>query len=77
MTWRKQLLDQAAHLAWGMAAGLVPAVYGAPLWACAVAGVVVALPRELVDQWPVNSWRDTLADTAFFVAGGALAATIV
>jgi hypothetical protein len=56
--WRK-LLDQPMHL--------LAVLTGA------LSGLLLALPREFVDQWPIDHWSDTLLDLAFFVLGGALA----
>jgi len=52
--------QRAAFGGWQLAAGV-----GAALW---ITGV-----RELVDQWPIESVGDMLVDSAFTVAGGALA----
>jgi hypothetical protein len=39
----------------------------------AIVGLVIALPRELVDQWPIERPWDTVLDLSFFMIGGALA----
>jgi len=69
--WRK-ILDQVLHFLWAFIA-LIPVlaidshVIGAMLTA-----VLFALPRELVDQWPIDDWRDTILDLAVFALGGAI-----
>ena len=73
---RKQLIDQSLHLAWSILA-LSPLLYfGATWWAGALAGFLIGAPRELVDQWPVGHWKDTILDLAFFSLGGAIATLI-
>ncbi len=50
---------------------------GAPAWAPYAGfgvGVVVFLPREIIDQWPIERPSDTLLDLFFFGVGGALGA---
>jgi hypothetical protein len=74
--WRKQVIDQTLHFAWGLLIALPLAYYSAPLWVCVTAPIIAMLPREVVDQWPVNSWNDTLVDLAFFGASGFLAKLI-
>lgn len=74
-----EILDQTLHMAWAF----VPIVLfwlilNRPKWGWravvggAVVGLVIALPRELVDQWPINRPWDTVMDLSFFVIGGSL-----
>jgi hypothetical protein len=56
---------------------LALALPGAPAWAPYAAfgaGVLVFLPREVIDQWPIERPLDTLLDLFFFGVGGALGA---
>jgi hypothetical protein len=73
--WRK-VGEQIAHAAWG--AGIVLMVrlmfpvgwWSVPWWFGFGLPVLAVLPRELVDQWPINKWGDTVIDLAFFGMGG-------
>jgi len=42
----------------------------------ALVGLLVALPRELVDQWPIERPWDTVLDLSFFMIGGACAGVL-
>lgn len=77
-TWLDKLLhnavEQPGHAAWGF----VPiAIYltldGHPIVGGACAAAAAALPREIIDQWPISRWWDTALDLAFFALGGATA----
>lgn len=74
-----EIADQLLHAAWGF--GVIAvfwAVSGRPrmgpmaLLGGAVAAIGMALPRELVDQWPINRWWDTVLDLCLFGIGGML-----
>ena len=69
-----EALEQALHALWAFA---TLAALAAP-WSArargALSGLILALPRELVDQWPIERPLDTMLDLAFFMLGGALAA---
>jgi hypothetical protein len=68
--WRK-ILDQPLHFLWAFIA-LTPVVFWeASLPACILSALLLALPREIIDQWPVDDWGDTLLDLLFFALGGA------
>lgn len=73
----KQIIDQALHFAWGVLLAAPVAWYGAPIWLCAAVPLLTAIPREFVDQWPVNSWADTVADMAAMAAGGAVIGWVI
>jgi hypothetical protein len=73
--WRKRL-DQLFHFLWAFFALLPVAVMGFTVFACILSSLILALPREIVDQWPINDWRDTLLDLAFFALGGAVVGVI-
>jgi len=67
--WRK-ILDQPLHFLWAFIALTPVLTLGNPVIAGALSGILIALPREVIDQWPINDWRDTLLDLAFFALGG-------
>lgn len=67
--WRKRL-DQILHFLWAFIA-LLPIVIAGPVWwAGGLSGFLIDLPRELVDQWPIDDWFDTILDISFFTIGG-------
>ena len=68
----RKILDQAMHFTWALAALLPVLIIGGFLGG-ALSGLLLALPRELVDQWPVGDWKDTILDLSFFALGGAIA----
>jgi hypothetical protein len=70
----RSFAEQPGHAAWGF----VPVaicfwLWGHPMLAGALAGLALALPRELIDQRPINRIWDTVLDLVFFAGGGALA----
>lgn len=69
--WRGAV-DQVGHMVW--AASVVSAAMLIPVDGLngAVAGALLCLPRELVDQWPIERVWDTVLDCSAFVLGGAL-----
>lgn len=76
----KDILEALLHLAWGFApvaifwgASLARRYGPMALLAGFCGAVAAALPRELVDQWPIDRWWDTLIDLAMFGLGGMLA----
>ena len=73
--WRK-ILDQPLHLLWAFIALTPIAVWGATVPACVLSALLLALPREFIDQWPIDHWDDTLLDLIFFALGGALVGMI-
>ena len=73
--WRK-FLDQPLHLLWAFIALIPVMVMGPTVFAGGLSGLLLCLPREFVDQWPIDHWDDTLLDIAFFVLGGILAGII-
>lgn len=76
----EEILDQVLHVLWGF----LPLVI---FWAASKArrygpmallggfcgAVAFALPRELVDQWPIDRVGDMILDTFMFGLGGLLA----
>jgi len=73
--WRK-FLDQPLHFLWAFIALIPVMVWGPTVVAGICSAVLLALPREFVDQWPIDHWSDTLLDLAFFALGGAVAGAI-
>lgn len=73
--WRKRL-DQVMHFLWAFLALLPVVVMGPTVIACVISALIIALPREFVDQWPIDDWGDTLLDLAFFALGGAVVGII-
>jgi len=76
----KDIGEALLHMVWGFAP--IAIFWGAAkvrrygpmaLLAGACGAVALALPRELVDQWPIDRWWDTLIDLAMFGLGGFLA----
>lgn len=73
----KQLWTQPLHAAWAGVSVLPFALWGSHWWTGALAGLFIALPRELVDQWPLSRDTDAPLDILFFVIGGALVGGLV
>ncbi len=73
--WRK-ILDQILHFLWAFIALIPVMVMGPTVVAGIMSALLFALPREIVDQWPIGNWADTLLDLAFFALGGAVAGMI-
>lgn len=76
----KDIYEALLHLMWGFAP--IAIFWGASkvrrygpmvLLAGFCGAVAMALPRELVDQWPIDRWWDTLIDLTMFGLGGMLA----
>lgn len=74
-----EIADQILHMLWAFAPlAFFWLVSGRPHWRWKavvggmVLGLAMALPRELVDQWPIERPLDTLMDLAFFMIGGGL-----
>ncbi len=72
----RKVLDQLLHLLWAFFALIPVMVYGPTVIAGICSALLLALPREFVDQWPIDHWEDTLLDLAFFAIGGAIAGAI-
>lgn len=68
----KQLRDQPLHACWA-AMAVFPVVYWGPhWWTGGLTGLLIDLPRELVDQWPLSRETDAPLDLAVFALAGAL-----
>ena len=83
MEVRAAITDQVLHMLWAFVPlSLFWLIRKQPKWGWravvggAVFGLVIALPRELVDQWPIERPWDTVLDLAFFAVGGALAGVL-
>ena len=72
----KQLIDQPLHLLWALACLATFTFVRVPILDGVLAALVLALPRELVDQWPIErKWAFFLA-LAFFAIGGGIAGAL-
>lgn len=69
--------DQVLHLLWSLLPLLIFHFTPVPILDGALAGLAWALPREFVDQWPIERPKDTAIDLCFFALGGALAGLVV
>lgn len=69
----KELYEQPLHTLWAWAALVVFYYTPIPILDGVLGALVLALPREIVDQWPIQRPLDTLVDLSFFALGGALA----
>jgi hypothetical protein len=67
--WRK-ILDQVLHFLWAFIALIPVLAMESHIMGATFSAVLFALPREIVDQWPIDDWGDTLLDLAFFALGG-------
>lgn len=80
----EEILDQVLHVLWGFlplvifwAASKVRRYGPMALLGGFVGAVAFALPRELVDQWPIDRVGDMLLDTCMFGLGGLLAGVVM
>jgi len=71
------LVDQLGHWLWAFAVVWIAMRFPGAWWAGAFAALLLCLPRELVDQWPVNNWFDTVIDIFFFMVAGLVAALLI
>lgn len=79
----QEIADQALHVAWGYGIVILTLVVvrysnGDPrkfrvAMLCMLLPVLVLLPRELVDQWPIENLADTMLDLIMCGVGGLLA----
>jgi hypothetical protein len=72
---KKQIRDQALHFLWAFIA-LLPILLMGGIAGGALSGLILGLPRELIDQQPIKNWKDTILDIAFFTIGGAVAGSM-
>lgn len=80
MAWDKpledQIIDQSGHFLWSFVA-LAPVLLHANWLTGAISGVLLALPRELIDQGVLSKrGSDWLLDVLFFALGGAAAGAL-
>lgn len=80
----EDVLDQVLHVLWGFLPLMI--FWGASkvrrygpmvLLGGTVGAIAFALPRELVDQWPINRVGDMILDTCMFGLGGLLAGLVM
>lgn len=65
-----EIIDQFLHILWAFAA-LTSVLLKRCVWTAVVSALIIALPREFVDQWhgwPPGFWK--LLDVFFFALGG-------
>ena len=73
----RRVVDQCAHFLWAFVALIPVLVIENHILGGAFSAVLFALPRELVDQWPIKHWKDTVLDLVFFALGGAAIGSII
>jgi hypothetical protein len=69
--------EQPLHLLWTLLPLIAFSLIPVPILNGVVAALLFALPRELVDQWPIERPWDTVKDLVFFALGGATASAII
>lgn len=65
-----EIIDQFLHFLWAFCA-LAPVLWKPRVWTAVLSALIIALPREFVDQWygwPPGFWK--LLDVFFFALGG-------
>lgn len=72
----RKIIDQIAHFLWAFIALIPVLIIDDHTIGGGLSGLLIALPRELVDQWPIGHWKDTLLDLLFFTLGGAAIGTL-
>ncbi len=68
---KKQLIDQAAHIAAAMAA-LAPAAFIGGVLGFALSGLFCGLIREITQHGGFSTGRGSLLDLAFWTVGGVI-----
>ena len=74
---KNQLIDQAGHFLWAFFALAPVLAIDSHILGGALSGLLLALPREFIDQWPIRHWDDTVIDLAFFTIGGAVIGWVI
>jgi len=72
----RKMLDQLMHFLWAFVALIPVLIFESQVIGCMCSAILFALPREIVDQWPVDDWADTMLDLAFFALGGVVVGMI-
>ncbi len=72
--WVKEVGSIFTHGAWIAAMVAPPSLWGMHWWTAAWVALALCLVRELVEQWPIERWWDTVYDTAVFMTVAALTA---
>lgn len=65
-----EVVDQILHFLWAFCA-LAPVLWKPGVWTAVVSALIIAMPREFVDQWtgwPPGFWK--FFDVFFFMLGG-------
>jgi len=74
---KKQVIDQSLHFLWSLIA-LAPIMFiDNHVLGGLLSGLFIGLPRELIDQWPIGHWKDTVVDLIFFAWGGAALGALI
>ena len=73
----RKIIDQVAHFLWAFIALIPVLVLDNKMLGGLLSGLLIGLPRELIDQWPIGHWKDTLLDLAFFALGGAVVGSLI
>lgn len=68
--------EQGLHVCLGGATAAFTMI-GNPIAACTSAAAWLATVRELIDQWPVDSWGDMAIDWVCTVLGGLALGVII
>lgn len=70
--WVKEVGSIFTHGAW-IVMILAPLVlWGVHWWTASLAALALCLVRELIEQWPIERWWDTIYDTVVFMVAAAL-----
>ena len=80
-----EIVDQTLHFLIGALITVLPlavaSVFGVTgpvfLWAGFGLSVVVLMVRELIIQWPIERWWDTVIDSFFWVAGAVIVVLLI
>lgn len=72
--WFKEGGSIFTHGAWAAALVIPTALWGAHWWTGALTALVLEIPREFVEQWPIRRWWDTIYDIAVFIIAAGMCA---
>ena len=74
--FKEEIIEQLLHFLW-TAIALLPVCLLGEWWAAALSAFLFVLPREFIDQWPINKWWNIVLDLLFFTLGGAAVGMIL